>query len=166
MELLTIRRALLAVACIASVGCSKGGDSAAGPTTSTGTPTPTSKWSTQSAPGKDSLTFQAVSGGATLGGSGAIYTPPITPMTGPAVPAYTGDTFTITSGTVTSNSINFSASLGANPVGDGTFYHGSLSFSGSLSGNTMTGTLIFTPPRTASQIFATQTVNGVTMVVP
>jgi hypothetical protein len=93
--------------------------------------------------------------GTAISGSGAIHV---------AIPEYTGDAFVITSGTFNSPNISFSASLGANPDGHGGLFVGSLSFVGTVSGPaTMTGTLTYTPPRTATQNFATQTVAGVTL---
>ncbi|MBI5601000.1 MAG: hypothetical protein HY944_05500 [Gemmatimonadetes bacterium] len=69
-------------------------------------------------------------------------------------------TGTITSGSFVGSTVTFSASLGSNPVGN-TFYHGNLSFTGTLTGtNTLTGTLNFTPPRTATQVFAARSVTG------
>jgi hypothetical protein len=52
--------------------------------------------------------------------------------------------------------VTFTAQLGANPVGDGTFYIGTMSFTGTESSSTtITGVLTYTPPRTLSQTFPT-----------
>ena len=99
--------------------------------------------------------------GASLSGAGTLGVPPLAPITGPATPAYTGDNFTITSGSFSTPNVSFTATLGANPNGSGGFFYGTLSFSGTVGGGTMSGTLTFTPPRTASQIFGAQTVVGV-----
>ncbi|MDB4875528.1 MAG: hypothetical protein JWM41_1974 [Gemmatimonadetes bacterium] len=93
--------------------------------------------------------------GTAISGSGAITV---------SIPSYTGDAFVITSGSFTNPSVTFTASLGSNPDGHGGTFVGSLSFTGTVtSATTMTGTLTYTPPRTATQIFATQTVAGVTL---
>jgi hypothetical protein len=119
-------------------------------------------WSTQSG-AQTQMDVQLALSGTALSGTGTITVPPLAPSSGPATPAYTGDSFTITSGTFTTPNVSFTATLGANPDGSGGFYHGTLSFSGTQSGNSMTGTLTFTPPRTASQTFAAQTVTGMTL---
>ena len=100
--------------------------------------------------------------GGTVSGSGVITTAPITPISGPASPTYTGNAYTITSGSFSGSTVTFSASLGANPGPNGTFFHGTLSFNGTLSGTTLTGTLTFTPPANLSQTFGPQTVTGFT----
>jgi hypothetical protein len=82
------------------------------------------------------------------------------------IPSYTGDDFTITSGSYTAPNITFSGTLGHNPNGSGGFFLGSLSFTGTVNGSTMTGTLTYTPPRTATQTFSAQTATGVTMTRP
>ena len=107
------------------------------------------------------ISFQLLPTGSSLSGAGTIGVPPLAPITGPATPAYTGDNFTITSGSFSTPNVSFTATLGANPNGSGGFYNGTLSFSGTVNGGTMSGTLTFTPPRTASQIFGAQTVVGV-----
>src|SRR5437879_5273191 len=109
-------------------------------------------WSTQAGT-QTSIRFQLVQTGSSLSGAGTITVPPLAPITGPAIPAYTGDDFTITSGSFNNPNVSFTATLGANPDGTGGFYRGTLSFSGTLSGGTISGTLTFTPPRTASQTF-------------
>ena len=84
-----------------------------------------------------------------------------------SIPSYTGDAFVITSGTFNSPDVTFNASLGHNPDGRGGFFIGSLSFVGKLtSASTMSGALIYTPPSTATQTFATQTVANVTLAKP
>lgn len=103
--------------------------------------------------------------GSAVGGAGVLTTPPIVPVSGPASPAYTGDGYTITSGSFSNSTVTFvaNATLGANPAGNGTFFRGSLSFTGTLTvNNTLVGTLTFTPPATASQRFGLQTVTGFT----
>lgn len=86
--------------------------------------------------------------GTTLGGGGAIHVT--------TIPGYTGDSFRILSGSFTSPNVTFTAQLGANPVGDGTFYIGTMSFTGTESSSTtITGVLTYTPPRTLSQTFPT-----------
>ena len=81
-----------------------------------------------------------------------------------SIPSYTGDAFIISSGTFISPDVSFNAALGRNPDGRGGFLIGSLSFTGKVtSASTMTGTLIFTPPSTATQTFATQTVTNLTL---
>ena len=103
--------------------------------------------------------------GSALSGAGVLTTPAIVPIAGPSSPAYTGDAYTITSGTFSGSAVTFTASLGSNPAGNGTFFHGTLTFTGTLSGTgTMTGTLNFTPPATASQSFGAQTLTGFTFV--
>ena len=109
------------------------------------------------------ISFQLLPTGSSLSGAGTIGVPPLAPITGPATPAYTGDNFTITSGSISGPNVLFTATLGANPNGSGGFFYGTMSFSGTVSGGTMSGTLTFTPPRTASQTFAAQTVSGVTL---
>lgn len=94
--------------------------------------------------------------GSVVDGTGAIH------VAGPL--GYTGDRFKILSGSFTSPTMTFTAQLGANPVGDGTFWYGTLSYTGALSNNTTaTGTMIYTPPRTLTQIFTAQTVTGVSI---
>ena len=122
-------------------------------------------WSTPNG-AQTRLSVQLLATGSSLSGAGTITVPPLAPITGPATPAYTGDNFTITSGSFSSPNVSFTATLGANPNGSGGFYNGTLSFSGTVSGGTMSGTLTFTPPRTASQTFAAQTVSGVTLTKP
>ena len=112
------------------------------------------------------LSVQLLATGSSLSGAGTLGVPPITPITGPATPAYTGDNFTITSGSFSSPTVSFTATLGANPNGSGGFYNGTLSFAGTVNGGTMSGTLTFTPPRTVTQTFAAQTVSGVTLTKP
>jgi hypothetical protein len=94
--------------------------------------------------------------GSSVGGTGAIHVTNVV--------SFTGDRFTILSGSFTSQSLTFTAQLGANPVGDGTFFHGTLTFTGTVSnGTSATGTLVFTPPQTKTQLFAQQTVTGFTI---
>ena len=112
------------------------------------------------------LSVQLLATGSSLSGAGTLGVPPLAPITGPATPAYTGDNFTITTGSFSSPTVSFNATLGANPNGSGGFFNGTLSFSGTVNGGTTSGTLMFTPPRTVTQIFAAQTVNGVTLTKP
>ena len=80
------------------------------------------------------------------------------------VPGWSGDEFEVQSNSFTGTQLTFSATLGANPTGTGGFYRGTLDFSGTIvNGNTLTGTVTFTPPRTLTQTFAQQTVTGVTL---
>lgn len=110
-------------------------------------------WS-NGAPGQSTnLHFVLTQAGDSLSGSGII--------TVNFVTNWTGNEFEITSGSFTNSQITFTARLGANPVGDGTFYYGTLTFTGTATnGTTATGTVVFTPPRTASQTFTQQTVTG------
>jgi hypothetical protein len=92
-----------------------------------------------------------------ISGSGAI--------AAASVPNWTGSEFVITSGSRTGSQIAFTAQLGANPNGAGGFYYGTLTFSGTIfSASNITGTLVFTPPRTATQVFSQQTVTSVALV--
>jgi hypothetical protein len=80
------------------------------------------------------------------------------------IPNYTGNSFNATTGSFANNAVTFSGTLGRNPAAGGGYYYGALSFSGTVTnGNTMTGTLVYTPPRTATQVFSEQTVTGVTL---
>lgn len=119
-------------------------------------------WTTQGTT-RPSLHFELVLTGSSLSGAGTLGVLPIAPVSGPATPAYTGDNFTLTSGSFNSPNVSFTATLGANPDGAGGFWRGTLSFSGTLTGGTMTGSQTFTPPRTASQTFAEQTLLGATL---
>ena len=112
------------------------------------------------------LSVQLLATGSSLSGEGTLGVPPLAPITGSAALPYTGDNFTITSGSFSTPTVSFTATLGANPNGSGGFYNGTLSFSGTVSGGTMSGTLTFTPPRTVTQIFAAQTATGVTLTKP
>ena len=112
------------------------------------------------------LSVQLLATGSSLSGAGTLGVPPLAPITGSAALPYTGDNFTITCGSFSSPTVSFTATLGANPNGSGGFYNGTLSFAGAVNGGTMSGTLTFTPPRTATQTFAAQTVSGVTLTKP
>ena len=150
--------ALAAASVLAVNGC--GGatsDTVTAPVSLSGT------WATSSSAGQTTLRLQLVEVGGTVTGTGTLGTPPIMPVTGSSTPPYTGDTFTITSGSYASQVVSFTASLGSNPVGDGTFYHGTLTFTGTVSGATMTGSVGFSPPRTATQVFINQAAVGVTL---
>ena len=160
MRLISTRSILhssFAVAVAALTACAAAGDGSVTPSTGI-----TGSWSTQTG-AQTSMVLQLAQSGSSLSGSGTITVPPLAPVSGPATPAYTGDNFTITTGSFTSPDVSFTATLGANPDGAGGFYHGTLSFAGTLSGSTLSGTLTFTPPRTASQTFAAQTVTGATL---
>lgn len=102
-----------------------------------------------------SIHFALTQSGTGVGGSGII--------TVNFVPGWTGNAFTVTSGSITGSQVSFTAQLGANPNGSGGFWYGTLTFSGTVSGSTMTGTVVFTPPRTFSQTFAQQTVSGLSL---
>jgi hypothetical protein len=94
--------------------------------------------------------------GSVVGGTGAIHVSNVV--------GYSGDRITVLGGSFTSQSLTFTAQVGANPVGDGTFFHGTLTFTGTVSnGTSATGTLVYTPPKTATQLFAQQTVTGFTI---
>lgn len=105
--------------------------------------------------------------GSAVTGTGVITTQPIAPSSGPASPAWTGDGFTITSGSYSNGSITFASTLvGANGGANGTVLHGTLSFTGTLTNaTTMTGTLTFTPTATLTQGFSQQTAS-VSMTKP
>jgi hypothetical protein len=157
-----ISRSVLRSSCAAGIAfltaCTAGTGSD-GVSTNTGI---AGSWSTGTGV-QNSMVVQLALAGTALSGSGTISVPPLTASTGPTTPTYTGDTFTITSGSYNAPTAQFTASLGANPDGAGGFYHGTLSFSGTLTSGTLTGTLTYTPPRTSSQTFAAQTVSGVTL---
>jgi hypothetical protein len=102
----------------------------------------------------------------TISGSGII--------TAAFVPNWTGDEFVLTSGSIIGNQISFTAQLGANPNGAGGFYYGTLTFTGTITGTvtgtgtgtiSMAGTVTFTPPRTATQQFAPETITGVILTM-
>lgn len=94
--------------------------------------------------------------GTSVAGSGAIH------ITNNG--SYTGNFFRILSGSFNGQTVSFTAQLGANPVGDGTFWYGSLTYTGTeSSSSTATGILTYTPPRTLTQSFPTQAVAGVTI---
>jgi hypothetical protein len=128
------------------------------------TPTASGSWATAGVSGTHAWAALLQTGSA-VSGAGVLTTPPLVPISGPSSPAYTGDAYTITSGSFSGSTVTFTASLGSNPVGNGTFFHGTLAFTGTLTGtltgtNTLTGTLSFTPPATLSQSFGAQTVTG------
>jgi len=155
-------RSILLSSCVVGIalfaGCGgTGSDGSVAPNTGVA-----GSWSTQSG-AQTSIHFQLVQTGSSLSGAGTIGVPPLTPVTGPATPAYTGDDFTITSGSFVSPNVSFTATLGANPDGTGGFYRGTLTFTGTLSGGTISGALTFTPPRTVTQLFAGQTATGATL---
>jgi hypothetical protein len=113
-------------------------------------------WVTNGTGLSTNLRIALTQSGSSTGGSGVLSVN--------FVPSWTGDEFEITSGSFSSAQATFTAQLGANPIGNGGFYYGTLSFSGTVTnGSTMTGSVVFTPPRTASQVFAQQTVTGVTL---
>jgi hypothetical protein len=158
----------------AAVGSSGGSGAFQDATGSCGTPTPgtvpvtvppnvSGSWVTASGANVTRAWVALLQAGSAVSGAGVLTTPPLAPISGPGTPAYTGDAYTITSGSFSGSSVTFTASLGANPAGNGTFLHGTLSFTGTLSGtNTLTGTLTFTPPATLSQTFGAQTLTGFT----
>jgi len=126
--------------------------SAAGASTNSGT------WTTGDSAVSVNFHFALVQALDTISGSGAI--------TAGFVPNWTGDEFVLTSGSVVGPQISFTAQLGANPSGAGGFYYGTLTFTGTItSATTMSGTLVFTPPRTATQLFSQQTITGVTLTM-
>ncbi len=94
--------------------------------------------------------------GTSIAGSGAIH------VTNNG--SYTGNFFRILNGSFNGQTLSFTAQLGANPVGDGTFWYGTLTYTGTeASSSTATGILTYTPPRTLTQTFPTQAVAGVTI---
>ena len=113
-------------------------------------------WSTSGTGASTNLHFAITETGGTIGGSGVI--------TVNFVNGWTGNEFLITSGSVTGSQVSFTAQLGANPTGTGGFWYGTLTFTGTISGSTITGTTVFTPPRTLTQTFAEQTVAGLTLM--
>ena len=140
------------------------GTPTAGTVPATVTPNVSGSWVTPSTSSTHSWVAILQTGSA-LSGAGVLTTPAIVPISGPSSPTYTGDAYTITSGSFSGSSVTFTASLGSNPAGNGTFFHGTLTFTGTLSGtNTLTGTLNFTPPATASQLFGAQTLTGFTFI--
>ena len=152
-----LQRSSVAVALLAA--CTSYGDG--GVTPSAGV---AGSWVAQSGAQQAGVSVQLAQTGSALSGTGTVGTPALAPITGPATPAYTGDNFTITNGSFNSPTVSFTATLGANPDGAGGFFRGTLSFSGTLNGDTMSGTLTFTPPRTVTQTFAGQTAAGMTLV--
>ena len=150
----------IAIVCALLIACSGTGKDSTGPDNGIA-----GSWSTQGG-AQTTLRVQLLTAASALSGTGTVGVPPLAPTSGPATPAYTGDNFTITSGSFNSPNVSFTATLGANPNGTGGFYVGTLSFSGTVSGGTMQGTLTFTPPRTATQTFAAQTVTGATLTKP
>src|SRR5256885_1632025 len=154
----TCRAALVVAGIGLMVAC--GGDSATDTTIGVA-----GYWST-TAGAQNLIHFQLAQTNAAVSGTGTIAVPELAPISGPASPAYTGDDFTITTGTLSGSDVSFTAALGANPDGSGGFFHGTLSFTGTQNGNNMTGTVTYTPPRTSSQIFAGQTVAGATLTRP
>jgi hypothetical protein len=113
-------------------------------------------WVTNGTGLSTNLRFALTQSGSSTGGSGVI--------TVNFVPAWTGNEFIVTSGSFANSQVTFTAQLGANPTGNGGFWYGTLSFSGTVTNSsTMTGTVVFTPPRTLTQTFAQQTVTGVTL---
>lgn len=154
-----ILRSALGIGIVLLVACGGMGTDGSGVTANTGI---AGSWSTPTS-AANSMIVQLALAGTALSGSGTITVPPISPSSGPATPTYTGNDFTITSGTYTAPDVQFSATLGSNPDGAGGFYHGTLSFTGSLNNGTLSGSMTFTPPRTASQTFSVQTVGGMTL---
>ena len=111
-----------------------------------------------------SMNALLVQTGTSVTGTGTIsVTPAIAPNNGAGPPNYGGDNFVISSGTYNSPDMSFTATLGSNPNGTGGFYVGTLSFTGKVSGNTMSGTVAYTPPRTVTQTFAPQTATGLVL---
>ena len=157
-----------------AVGNSSGSGTFQGGTGACGTPTPgtapattppnvSGSWMTAPGSSGTHAWVALLQTGSAVSGAGVLTTPPLAPISGPGSPAYTGDAYTITSGSFSGSMVTFTASLGANPVGNGTFFHGTLSFAGTLTGtSTLTGILTFTPPATLSQAFGAQTLTGFT----
>lgn len=92
--------------------------------------------------------------GSSISGSGLLATAPLAPTSGPSSPPYVGNSYTITGGDISNSAVTFTAALGGS---------GTLSFAGKFTdASTLTGTLTFTPPATASQTFAAQSMTGFT----
>lgn len=159
LRILLLASCTVAVALLAA--CSKGSDGSVAPDGGIA-----GAWVTQGAAAQTKMSVQLALTGSSLSGTGTLSTPPLAPISGPAMPTYTGDNFTITTGSFSSPTVSFTATLGANPDGAGGFFRGTLLFSGTLNGGTMSGTLTFTPPRSVTQIVAGQTVSGMTLVKP
>jgi len=144
-------------------GCASTMDGTDGGGSTGGTPGIAGSWSTAGALAT-SLQLNLQASGSSITGSGTLGVPALAPISGPATPTYTGDSLTITSGTFGSDSsVSVTAQLGANPNGSGGFYYGTFSFSGTLANGTLAGMVSYTPPRTASQVFAAQTIASVTL---
>lgn len=122
-------------------------------------------WGTDSK-ARPGINFQIATTGTSISGTGTVATPPLAPTSGPATPVYTGDNFTITTGTFIAPNVSFTASVGANPDGVGGFFRGTLAFAGTMNGNSMIGSWTLTPPRTATQTFSLQTVTAATLTRP
>ena len=116
-------------------------------------------WTTKapagSGPVLDQMHFSILNAGASVTGSGALTLSATTSS---------GNAFTITSGSISTSAISISGPLGANPTGAGGFWYGSLSFNGTFTTpTTMTGTLVYTSPRTLLNFPQPQTITGVTL---
>lgn len=126
-------------------------------------PSVSGSWTT-SGSNATSVSFAALlQSGSSVSGSGLLTTAPLLPISGPSAPAYAGNSYAITSGNISNSTVMFTAALGGSAVGNAGA-SGTLSFVGKFAAaSTLTGTLTFTPPATASQTFATQTITGFTL---
>lgn len=135
------------------------------PGTPPGSPPPSvaGSWMTSGSNGA-SVSFAALlQSGSSLGGSGLLTTTAVLPIAGPSSPAYGGNAYTITSGSISGSAVTFTAALGGSAIGS-TPTAGTLSFTGKFTNaSTLTGMLVFTPPATATQTFAAQTLTGFTL---
>jgi len=139
-------------------GASKAACTAA---TSSGSATPATlsgEWATAQGAGT-TITVALLQVGTGLSGAGVITVQPGIPASVGGGPPWTGDGYSLTSGSLSGTTVTFASTLvGKNVRGAGGFYHGTLSFAGTVSnGTTMTGTLTYTPTFTDSQVFTQQT---------
>jgi len=141
-----------------SFGASKAACTAAASSGSTTPTTLSGEWATAQGAGT-TITVALLQVGTRLSGAGVITVQPGIPASVGGGPPWTGDGYSITSGSVSGTNVTFASTLvGKNVRQAGGFYYGTLSFSGTASsGTTMTGTLTYTPTFTDSQVFTQQT---------
>jgi hypothetical protein len=147
-------------------GCSSGGSTAPANTGSTGkTPTTT----TANVPIQGTLSADGTSVTGThlpagVAGSGTFQGSTASCVTAGAT-SVAG--LWVTNGTGLSTNLRVALTQSGGSTGG--FWYGTLSFTGTVTagtagtGSTMTGTVVFTPPRTMTQTFSQQTVTGVTL---
>ncbi|HUX33342.1 MAG TPA: hypothetical protein VMV51_05665 [Gemmatimonadaceae bacterium] len=128
---------------------------------SSGSTTPTTlsgEWATAQGTGT-TITVALLQVGTGLSGTGVITVQPGIPASVGGGPPWTGDGYSLTSGSVSGTTVTFASTLvGKNARAAGGFYYGALSFAGTVSsGTAMTGTLTYTPTFTDSQVFTEQT---------